>query len=117
MGQDTFQFRPIMASFSPRRRIELTRAPSPSLLCRQQVAELATYISSLRGDEEQALVKQVVPVIEAKNITEATNILVKESKTLLEAPEKGTYSSDLRKNWLRKSIWEKQRMSQGSHPC
>ncbi|KAH7042451.1 hypothetical protein BKA57DRAFT_125637 [Linnemannia elongata] len=54
----------------------------------KQVAELATYISSLRGDEEQALVKQVVPVIEAKNITEATNILVKESKTLLEAPEK-----------------------------
>jgi translation initiation factor 3 subunit M len=53
-----------------------------------QVAELATYISSLRGDEEQALVKQVVPVIEAKNVTEATNILVKESKTLLEAPEK-----------------------------
>lgn len=58
----------------------------------KQVAELATYISSLRGDEEQALVKQVVPVIEAKNITEATNILVKESKTLLEAPEKGTCS-------------------------
>ncbi|KAF9105687.1 hypothetical protein BGX29_011653 [Mortierella sp. GBA35] len=53
-----------------------------------QVAELATYISSLRGDEEQALVKQVVPLIEAKNITEATNVLVKESKTLLEAPEK-----------------------------
>lgn len=52
---------------------------------------MATYISSLRGDEEQALVKQIVPVIEAKNITEATNILVKESKTLLEAPEKGTY--------------------------
>ncbi|KAF9935228.1 hypothetical protein FBU30_006313 [Linnemannia zychae] len=53
-----------------------------------QVAELATYISSLRGDDEQALVNQVVPIIEAKNITEATQLLVKESKVLLEAPEK-----------------------------
>ncbi|KAF9295982.1 hypothetical protein BGZ74_010528 [Mortierella antarctica] len=54
----------------------------------EQVAELATYISSLRGDEEQALVKEVVPLVEAQKFAEATKILVKESKTLLEAPEK-----------------------------
>lgn len=50
---------------------------------------MATYISSLRGDEEQALVKEVVPLVEAQKFAEATKILVKESKTLLEAPEKG----------------------------
>lgn len=50
---------------------------------------MATYISSLRGDEEQALVKEVVPLIEAEKIAEAIKVLVKESKTLLEAPEKG----------------------------
>ncbi|KAG0088744.1 hypothetical protein BGZ92_005783 [Podila epicladia] len=54
----------------------------------EQVAELATYISSLRGDEEQALVKEVVPLVEAEKFAEATKVLVKESKTLLEAPEK-----------------------------
>ncbi|KAF9423626.1 hypothetical protein BGZ94_008221 [Podila epigama] len=54
----------------------------------EQVAELATYISSLRGDEEQALVKEVVPLVEANKLAEATKVLVKESKTLLEAPEK-----------------------------
>ncbi|KAG0013095.1 hypothetical protein BGZ81_001239 [Podila clonocystis] len=54
----------------------------------EQVAELATYISSLRGDEEQALVKEVVPLVEAEKFSEATKVLVKESKTLLEAPEK-----------------------------
>lgn len=50
---------------------------------------MATYISSLRGDEEQALVKEVVPLVEAEKFAEATKVLVKESKTLLEAPEKG----------------------------
>ncbi|KAF8982411.1 hypothetical protein BGZ52_001820, partial [Haplosporangium bisporale] len=54
----------------------------------EQVAELATYISSLRGDEEQALVKEVAPLVEAEKFAEATKVLVKESKTLLEAPEK-----------------------------
>ncbi|KAG0341938.1 hypothetical protein BG004_005846 [Podila humilis] len=54
----------------------------------EQAAELATYISSLRGDEEQALVKEVVPLVEAEKYAEATKVLVKESKTLLEAPEK-----------------------------
>ncbi|KAG0040899.1 hypothetical protein BGZ82_006772 [Podila clonocystis] len=54
----------------------------------EQVAELATYISSLRGDEEQALVKEVVPLVEAEKFSEATKVLVKESRTLLEAPEK-----------------------------
>ncbi|GJJ72594.1 translation initiation factor 3 subunit M [Entomortierella parvispora] len=53
-----------------------------------QVAELATYISTLRGDEELALVKEVTPLAEANNISEATKVLVRESKTLLEAPEK-----------------------------
>ncbi|KAG0044602.1 hypothetical protein BGZ83_010176 [Gryganskiella cystojenkinii] len=53
-----------------------------------QVAELATYISTLRGDEELALVKEVTPLAEANNITEAAKVLVRESKALLEAPEK-----------------------------
>ena len=50
---------------------------------------MATYISTLRGDEELALVKEVTPLVEANNITEATKVLLRESKTLLEAPEKG----------------------------
>jgi hypothetical protein len=50
---------------------------------------LATYISTLRGDEELTLVNEVTPLVEANNITEATKVLVRESKTLLEAPEKG----------------------------
>ncbi|KAF9961519.1 hypothetical protein BGZ72_003357 [Mortierella alpina] len=53
-----------------------------------QAVELATYISSLRADEEQALVKEVVALVEAEKVTDAANVLVKESKTLLEAPEK-----------------------------
>ncbi|KAF9195131.1 hypothetical protein BGZ51_004558 [Haplosporangium sp. Z 767] len=53
-----------------------------------QVVELATYISSLRGDEEQALVKEVVPLVEAEKIADATKVLLRESKALLEAPEK-----------------------------
>lgn len=36
-----------------------------------------------------ALVKEVTPLVEANNITEATKVLLRESKTLLEAPEKG----------------------------
>ncbi|KAF9138409.1 hypothetical protein BGX30_009193 [Mortierella sp. GBA39] len=80
------------AAFSFSQHTEGRQSITPTILQDRSrsntVAELATYISSLRGDEEQALVKQVVPVIEAKNVTEATNILVKESKTLLEAPEK-----------------------------
>ncbi|KAG0197479.1 hypothetical protein BGX28_009050 [Mortierella sp. GBA30] len=53
-----------------------------------QAVELATYISSLRADEEQALVKEVIALVEADKVSEATNVLIKESKTLLEAPEK-----------------------------
>ncbi|KAG0252872.1 hypothetical protein BG011_006705 [Mortierella polycephala] len=53
-----------------------------------QVVELATYISSLRGDEEQALVKEVAPLVEAEKIADATKVLLRESKALLEAPEK-----------------------------
>ncbi|CAO3570328.1 unnamed protein product [Mortierella alpina] len=53
-----------------------------------QAVELATYISSLRADEEQALVKEVVALVEAEKVADAANVLVKESKTLLEAPEK-----------------------------
>ncbi|KAF9199568.1 hypothetical protein BGZ49_010289 [Haplosporangium sp. Z 27] len=53
-----------------------------------QVAELATYISSLRGDEQEALVKEITPLLEADKISEATKILLRESKALLEAPEK-----------------------------
>lgn len=50
---------------------------------------MATYISTLRGDEELALVKEVTPLAEANNVSEATKVLVRESKTLLEAPERG----------------------------
>ncbi|KAG9323729.1 hypothetical protein KVV02_006452 [Mortierella alpina] len=53
-----------------------------------QAVELATYISSLRADEEQALVKEVVALVEAEKVADAASVLVKESKTLLEAPEK-----------------------------
>ncbi|KAF9281395.1 hypothetical protein BGZ68_006655 [Mortierella alpina] len=53
-----------------------------------QAVELATYISSLRADEEQALVKEVVALVETDKVADAANVLVKESKTLLEAPEK-----------------------------
>ncbi|KAF9987907.1 hypothetical protein BGZ75_010315 [Mortierella antarctica] len=53
-----------------------------------QAVELATYISSLRADEQQALVKEVVSLVEAEKVADAANVLVKESKTLLEAPEK-----------------------------
>ncbi|KAF9111979.1 hypothetical protein BGX27_004160 [Mortierella sp. AM989] len=53
-----------------------------------QVAELATYISSLRGDEQEALVKEVDPLLQANKTSEATKILLRESKALLEAPEK-----------------------------
>ncbi|KAI8603129.1 hypothetical protein EDD21DRAFT_370018 [Dissophora ornata] len=53
-----------------------------------QVAELATYISSLRGDEQETLVKEVAPLVEANKVSEATKVLVRESKALLEAPEK-----------------------------
>ncbi|KAG0308669.1 hypothetical protein BGZ98_007241 [Dissophora globulifera] len=53
-----------------------------------QVAELATYISSLRGDEQETLVKELAPLVEAGNASEAVKILARESKTLLEAPEK-----------------------------
>ncbi|KAF9167133.1 hypothetical protein DFQ26_005745 [Actinomortierella ambigua] len=54
----------------------------------EQVVELATYISSLRGDEEQALVKEVTPIVEAEKLTEATKVILRESKTLLESPER-----------------------------
>ncbi|KAF9582051.1 hypothetical protein BGW38_000721 [Lunasporangiospora selenospora] len=50
--------------------------------------ELAAYISTLRNDEGEALVKEVTPMLEADKIKEVTQILLKESKTLLEAPER-----------------------------
>ncbi|KAI1321041.1 hypothetical protein EDD11_008622 [Mortierella claussenii] len=53
-----------------------------------QAIELATYISALRGDESEALVKEVAPLVEANNVAEATKVLVEQSKALLEAPEK-----------------------------
>ncbi|KAI8597836.1 hypothetical protein EDD21DRAFT_384327 [Dissophora ornata] len=53
-----------------------------------QAIELATYISTLRGDEAEALVKEVVPLLESKEDAKAIKALVRESKALLEAPEK-----------------------------
>ncbi|KAF9988423.1 hypothetical protein BGZ65_004735 [Modicella reniformis] len=53
-----------------------------------QVAELATYISALRADESEALVKEVTALLEAKQDAEVVKVLVRESKALLEAPEK-----------------------------
>ncbi|KAF9898712.1 hypothetical protein BX616_003693, partial [Lobosporangium transversale] len=53
-----------------------------------QAIELATYISSLRSDESEALVKELVPLVEGNKVVDATKVLVRECKTLLEAPEK-----------------------------
>ncbi|KAK3819906.1 MAG: hypothetical protein J3Q66DRAFT_335786 [Benniella sp.] len=53
-----------------------------------QAAELASYISALRADESEALVKEVATLLEDKKDTETVKVLVRESKTLLEAPEK-----------------------------
>ncbi|KAG0365882.1 hypothetical protein BC939DRAFT_520168 [Gamsiella multidivaricata] len=53
-----------------------------------QVIELATYIGVLRGDETETFVKEVTSLVDSKKDAEAVNVIVKESKTLLEAPEK-----------------------------
>ncbi|KAF9112883.1 hypothetical protein BGX27_002640 [Mortierella sp. AM989] len=53
-----------------------------------QAIELATYISALRGDETESLTKEITTLVESEKIDEAIKILVNESKTLLEAPER-----------------------------
>ena len=45
------------------------------------------------------MVKEVVPLIEAEKIAEAIKVLIKESKTLLEAPEKGN-AMQMTHTWL-----------------
>ncbi|KAF9435344.1 hypothetical protein BGZ76_006476 [Entomortierella beljakovae] len=53
-----------------------------------QIAELASYISSLRGDEQDSLAKEIAPLLQDNKISEAIKILLRDDKALLEAPEK-----------------------------
>ncbi|KAF9350949.1 hypothetical protein BGX26_010932 [Mortierella sp. AD094] len=53
-----------------------------------QAIELATYIDALRGDETGSLVKEITALVDSNKVVDAVKILVRESKTLLEAPEK-----------------------------
>ncbi|KAF9356145.1 hypothetical protein BGX26_005656 [Mortierella sp. AD094] len=78
--------KPIPLASLPRRAMDSTIFIDAPV--QDQVAELATYISTLRGDEQEALVNEIAPLLEANKTSEATKVLLRESKTLLEAPEK-----------------------------